>query len=81
MKYILIASIFLSTSAFAIDFNKVTGTFDVEGKSESATEDTVAAAAYGSFNFTEDKTRAPASAETNFETSAPGMNDVTGTFQ
>ena len=80
MKYILLFSIALSTSAFAIDFNKVTGTFEVEEKSVPVGQDSVAAAAFGTFDFTEEKTRAPAS----FEESKPapiGVNDVTGTFQ
>ena len=80
MKYLLLLALTLSSSAFAIDFNKVTGTFDVEEKSVPVGEDSIAAAAFGSFDFTEAKTRAPAS----FEESKPapiGVNDVTGTFQ
>ena len=80
MKYILLFSIALSTSAFAIDFNKVTGTFEVEEKSAPVGQDSIAAAAFGSFNLYEEKTRAPASVETEAETTV-GINDVTGTFQ
>ncbi len=80
MKYILLFSIALSTSAFAIDFNKVTGTFEVEEKSVPVGQDSVAAAAFGSFNLYEEKTRAPASVETE-EATPFGINDVTGTFQ
>ena len=80
MKYILFFSMALSTSAFAIDFNKATGTFEVEEKSVPVGQDSVAAAAFGSFNLYEEKTRAPASVETEAETTF-GINDVTGTFQ
>ena len=80
MKYILLFSIALSTSAYAIDFNKVTGTFEVEEKSVPVGQDSVAAAAFGTFDFTEEKTRAPASVETE-EATPFGINDVTGTFQ
>lgn len=79
MKYFLLLSLTLTTSAFAIDFNKVTGTFDVEETSAIVGEDSVAAAAFGSFNLTQDKSRAPASVEQDEAT--VGTNDVTGTFQ
>ncbi len=81
MKYILLASLILSTSAFAIDFNKVTGTFEVEEKSAPVGEDAVAAAAYGSFEFSQQKTRSPASVEQEAaESISSGINEVTGTF-
>jgi hypothetical protein len=81
LKYILLASLILSTSAFAIDFNKVTGTFEVAEKSAPVGEDSVAAAAYGSFEFSENKNRAPASVEQDaVETTSAGINEVTGTF-
>lgn len=81
MKYFLLLSLILSTSAFAIDFNKATGTFDVSDKAPYVGTDTVAEAAYGSFNLHEAKTRAPASVEDEVEKSSLGMNDVTGSFQ
>lgn len=82
MKYYLLLSLTLTTSAFAIDFNKVTGTFDVEENSVTVGEDSVAAAAFGSFNLTQDKSRAPASVEQDEQVEATvGTNDVTGTFQ
>ena len=81
MKYLLLLSLVLSTSAFAIDFSRVTGSFDVDEKSHQVGSDTVADAAYGSFNLHQDKTRAPASAEQNVEKATPGINDVTGSFQ
>jgi hypothetical protein len=80
LKHLLFLSLILSTSAFAIDFNKVTGTFDVEEKSIPVGEDTVAAASFGSFNLTEEKTRAPASVEQEGKATV-GVNDLTGTFQ
>jgi len=80
LKYILLASLILSTSAFAIDFNKVTGTFEVEEKSATVGEDSVAAAAYGSFEFSQVKTRAPASVEQDAVETTSGINEVTGTF-
>lgn len=82
MKYFLLFSIIISSSAFAIDFNKATGTFDVEEKANPIIgEDSIAATAFGSFNLHEDKSRAPASVEQEVENRTPGTNDVTGTFQ
>jgi hypothetical protein len=81
LKYILLASLILSTSAFAIDFNKATGTFEVAEKSAPVGEAAVAAAAYGTFEFSENKNRAPASVEHDaVETTTAGINEVTGTF-
>lgn len=63
MKKILLLTLLLSSQAFAIDFQKVTGTFDVkEEKSESTlASDTVAQATFGTFEFKSDATRMPAS--------------------
>jgi hypothetical protein len=80
LKHLLLLSLILSTSAFAIDFNKATGSFDVEEKSIPVGEDTVAAASWGSFDLTEGKSRAPASVEQK-EKATVGVNDLTGTFQ
>lgn len=79
MKYILFLSLTLTTSAFAIDFNKVTGTFDGEEKTVVG-EDSVTAAAYGSFNLHQDQSRGPASVDAVTEEASVGINDVTGTF-
>ena len=81
MKYLLLLSLVLSTSAFAIDFSRVTGSFDVDEKSHQVGPDTVADTTYGSFNLHQEKTRAPASAEQDVEKATPGINDVTGSFQ
>ena len=81
MKYLLLLSLVLSTSAFAIDFSRVTGSFDVDEKSHQVGPDTVAYTTYGSFNLHQEKTRAPASAEQDVEKATPGINDVTGSFQ
>ena len=40
----------------------------------------LAAASFGSFNLTEEKTRAPASVEQEGKATV-GVNDLTGTFQ
>lgn len=81
MKYLLLLSLALSTSAFAIDFTRVTGTFEVAENTAVVGADSIADAAFGSFNLHQDKTRAPASAEQNVEKATPGINDVTGSFQ
>lgn len=73
-------SLALTSSAFAIDFNKVTGTFEVESVPTPIGEDSVAAATFGSFNLTTDKSRSPASVE-EIEKATVGINDVTGTFR
>jgi len=80
LKYILLLSLTLTTSVFAIDFHKVTGTFEVVEQANTVGEDSVAAAAFGSFNLYQDKTRAPASVE-KADWPTIGTNDVTGTFQ
>lgn len=81
MKFFILFSLILSSSAFAIDFNKVTGTFDVQDKSESVSEVNIAAANFGTFNPNQDKSRAPASVEESTEKVTEGINEVTGTFR
>jgi hypothetical protein len=81
LKYLLLLSLALSTSAFAIDFTRVTGTFEVADNVAVVGSDTVADAAFGSFNLYQDKSRVPASAETEVEKATVGINDVTGSFQ
>lgn len=70
-----------SVSAFAIDFNKVTGSFEIQEKVAPASEDSIAAVAFGSFNPAQDKRRAPASFEETTEEVTAGINEVTGTFR
>lgn len=80
MKEILCLSLLISTNAFALDFQKVTGTFDVKEKSQkSMGEDAVAAAAYGSFEKDE-TTRMPASNAPEVKKST-SVNEITGTFE
>lgn len=80
MKYFILFSILISSHAFAIDFNKVTGSFDVVEKKSH--QDDLAKLAYGSFESqTTDKTRAPASVTEKVEKTTSEVNEVTGTFE
>jgi hypothetical protein len=82
LKEILCLSLLLTTNAFAIDFQKMTGTFDIKEKQHKVVgEDTVAAAAYGSFEM-KDAARMPASSapEAKKSNTAP-VNETTGTFE
>lgn len=81
MKYLLSLTLLLSANAFAIDFQKVTGSFDVKD-SQSSSEDLVAHAAYGSFDAKANLERLPASAHVKSdkkETSS--VTELTGTFE
>lgn len=79
MKHLLFFSLLISSSSFAIDFNKVTGTF-AETDKEIVNEENNDLA-YGSFAPQEQVsgTRAPASVTDESRTSS--INEVTGTFE
>lgn len=78
MKHFIFLALIISNTAFAIDFNKVTGTFsDVE--KEVATEESTDLA-YGSFEPKETNLRAPASVTEEVK-KADSVNDITGTFE
>lgn len=80
MKEILCLSLLFTTNAFAIDFQKVTGSFDLQTQKEkSVGVDTVANAAYGSFDMN-DTGRVPASAEEKRHTPDSHVTEMTGTF-
>ena len=82
MKEILCLSLLIATNAFAIDFQKVTGSFDIkENQEKTVGQDTVAAAAYGSFEMN-DKGRMPASSapEAN-KSDTSSVTEITGTFK
>lgn len=81
MKQILCLSLLIASNAFAIDFQKVTGTFDVKTQKEiQVGHDTVAQAAYGSFDMNE-ASRFPASVAPEVEkTHSVGVQELTGTF-
>lgn len=69
------------SQAMAIDFNKVTGSFDVktEEKEKSYVEET---ALSGSFNhFDKSNGRLPASVEEEEVNKADHVNEMTGTFR
>ncbi len=81
MKYFILFSILISANIYAIDFQKVTGTFEVEEKSAVLGEDTVAQAAYGSFELKADGGRFPASVESEDKKSDSSVTEITGTFE
>jgi hypothetical protein len=61
MKIRLVILVTLSSSAFAIDFNKVTGTFDLKQEKTPEFKDTLATA--GTFDPEKTDSRKPASTE------------------
>lgn len=75
MKFLILSSLIISTQAMAIDFQKTTGTFEVKEEKVMG-EDTVAQAAFGTFELNE-KSRVPASVEVKKE---PEVTELTGTF-
>ena len=80
MKYFILFSLLLSTQAFAIDFNKVTGSFDVEDK--KIQQEDLTKLAYGSFESSSiEKSRVPASAVEKTEKTTSEINEVTGSFE
>ena len=79
MKIFLLFTILISSQAFAIDFNKVTGTFDIEEK--KVVQEDLSKVAFGSFESDADKTRAPASETEHFGKTTSEVNEVTGTFE
>lgn len=79
MKYLLLASMTISSSAFALDFQKVTGTFEIQEKKEVPVgQNTLADASFGSFDLNADSSRMPAS---EAKKAAPSVNEMTGTFE
>jgi len=79
MKMFILFSILISSQAFAIDFNKVTGTFDIEEK--KVVQEDLSKVAFGSFESDSDKMRAPASDTGHEEKTSSEVNEVTGTFK
>lgn len=81
MKKFLCLSLLITTNAFAIDFQKVTGTFDVKANQKNEVgHDTVAQSTYGSFKVNETG-RLPASLAPEVKkTHSIGVTDHTGTF-
>jgi hypothetical protein len=64
----------------AIDFQKVTGSFEVEEKTKTVTSENHLA--FGSFESTQSATRSPASVQEKTEVKkAPEMNEITGSFE
>jgi len=78
ISLILLATL-ISTHVMAIDFQKVTGTFEVSEKDkiESFNNDL----AFGSFDSNQSNLRSPSSVEEKSAQKAPEMNEVTGTFE
>jgi hypothetical protein len=80
LKYFILFSLLLSTQAFALDFNKVTGSFDVEEKKTQ--EEDLTKLAYGSLDsHSTEKSRAPASAVEKTAKTTSEVNEVTGSFE
>ncbi len=76
MKYFLLFTL-LTSAAFAMDFNKVTGTFDVGSKKEFAEE---AESTLLTGTFSEEKTsRLPASQKN--EKAEKHVTEITGSFE
>lgn len=82
MKFLILSTLLISAPLFAIDFHKVTGTFEVKDQQASMVlgQDTVAQAAFGTFELKE-KGRVPASVEKQDEISHPSVTELTGTFK
>ncbi len=82
MKYLLIATITLSTNVFAIDFQKATGTFEVKDQEASAVgKDTLAQANFGSFDMNVERSRMPARVTETTKKDVSSVNEITGTFE
>jgi hypothetical protein len=82
LKEILCLSLLIATNAYAIDFQKVTGTFDIKEKQDKTVgQDTVAAAAYGSFEMNETGRMPASSAPEVKKSNTPSVNELTGTFE
>lgn len=79
LKTFLFFTLFFSTQAFAIDFNKVTGTFDVE--SQKSKQEDLAKLAYGSFDSVNDYSRSPASENKVENKVTSEVNEVSGSFE
>lgn len=82
MKYFILFSLLISANVFAIDFQKVTGTFDVKDSKAPAVlgQDTVAQAAFGTFELTQEG-RVPASVTSEDKKSDSSVTEITGTFE
>lgn len=76
---LLISAFLISSHAMAIDFQKVSGTFEVseKHKSESSNNDL----AFGSFDLNPSNLRSPSSVQEKSAQKTPEMNEVTGTFE
>ena len=80
MKTFLFFTLFLSTQAFAIDFNKVTGSFDIEP--QNSKQEDLTKLAYGSFESkTEQPGRVPANEVSKENKVTSEVNEVSGTFE
>lgn len=80
MKYFILFSLLISANIYAIDFQKVTGTFDVKDGPAVLGQDTVAQAAFGTFELNE-QGRVPASVEHEDKKSDSSVTEITGTFE
>lgn len=79
MKTFLFFTLFLSTQAFAIDFNKVSGSFDVE--TQNAKQEDLTKLAYGSFEAKTEHGRVPASEKKADNKVTSEVNEVSGSFE
>lgn len=78
MKYFLIFSL-LSSTAFAMDFNKVTGTFEVGPKKEflDESDSTILTGTFAN----QEATRLPASAPVEVKAKDTHVTEITGSFK
>ena len=79
MKTFLFFTLFLSTQVFAIDFNKVTGSFDIE--SQNSKQEDLTKLAYGSFESKTEPGRVPASENKVENKVTSEVNEVSGSFE
>lgn len=79
MKTFLFFTLFLSTQAFAIDFNKVTGSFDIE--SQNSKQEDLTKLAYGTFESKTEQGRVPASEKKAENKVTSEVNEVSGSFE
>ncbi len=79
MKSLILFTLFISQVAHAIDFNKVTGTFDpTERKLDSDIE---IDPSFGSFSPTDTEKSMRALATVKQEDDSTSINELTGTFE
>jgi hypothetical protein len=79
LKTFLFFTFFISTQVFAIDFNKVTGSFDIE--SQNSKQEDLTKLAYGSFESKTEQGRVPASENKVENKVTSEVNEVSGSFE